>query len=53
MCGSKGETVAHVVSECGKLAQTEYEGRHDTVIGKLRQEDQTLPLFIRRRERLS
>ena len=24
MCGSKGETVAHVVSECGKLAQTEY-----------------------------
>ena len=29
---SKGETVAHVVSECGKLAQTEYKGRHDTVI---------------------
>ena len=53
ICGSKGETVAHVVSECGKLAQTEYEGRHDTVIGKLRQEDQTLSLFIRRRERLS
>ena len=25
MCGSKGETVAHVVSECGKLAQTEYK----------------------------
>ena len=53
MSGSKGETVAHVVSECGKLAQTEYKGRHDTVIGKLRQEDQTLSLFIRRRERLS
>ena len=34
--------VTHVVSECGKLAQTEYKGRHDTVIGKLRQEDQTL-----------
>ena len=23
--------MAHVVSECGKLAQTEYKGRHDTV----------------------
>ena len=31
MCGSKGETVAHVVSECGKLAQTEYKGMHDNV----------------------
>ena len=31
MCGSKGETVAHVVSGCGKLAQTEYKGRHDNV----------------------
>ena len=31
MCGSKGETVAHVVSDCGKLAQTEYKGRHDNV----------------------
>ena len=93
MCGSKGETVAHVVSECGKLAQTDYKGRHDnvtryihwqlcgkcgleranswyeqkpegvverycgisqsSVIGKLKQEDQTLSLLIRRRERLS
>ena len=26
MCGRKGETVANVVSECGK---TEYKGRHD------------------------
>ena len=26
MCRSKGEAVAHVVSECGK---TEYKGRHD------------------------
>ena len=33
MCRSKGETVAHVVSECGKLAQTEYKGRHDKVAG--------------------
>ena len=24
MCRSKGETVAHVVSECGKLAQTDF-----------------------------
>ena len=31
MCGSKGETGAHVVSECGKLVQTEYRGRHDNV----------------------
>ena len=31
MCGSKGETIAHVVSECGKLAQTDYKGRHDNV----------------------
>ena len=31
MCGHKGETVAHVVSECGKLAQTECKGRHDNV----------------------
>ena len=23
--------MAHVVSECGKLAQTEYKGRHDNV----------------------
>ena len=26
MCGRKRETVANVVSECGK---TEYKGRHD------------------------
>ena len=31
MCGSKGEAVAHVVSECRKLSQTEYKGRHDNV----------------------
>ena len=31
VCGSKGETVAHVVSECSKLAQTEYKRRHDNV----------------------
>ena len=31
MCGQKGETVLHLVSECNKLAQVEYEGRHDNV----------------------
>ena len=93
MCGSKEETVAHVVSECSKLAQTDYKGRHDnvaryihwqlcgkcvleranswyeqkpegvveryceisqsSVTGKLKQEDQTLSLLIRGRERES
>ena len=33
MCGSKEETVAHVVGECGKLAQTEYKGRHENMAG--------------------
>ena len=23
------ETVSHIVSECGKMAQSEYKGRHD------------------------
>ena len=31
MCRSLQETVAHVVRECGKLAQTEYKGKHDNV----------------------
>ena len=31
VCGSKGETMAHVASECSKLTQTEYIGRHDNV----------------------
>ena len=34
LCGmheSNGETVAHVVGECSKLVQTEYNGRHDNV----------------------
>ena len=43
---SKGETVAHVVSECAKLAQTEYKGRHDTVI--VRRPD---IVFIHKKER--
>ena len=31
MCGGKGETISHLVSECGKLAQNEYKRRHDNV----------------------
>ena len=31
MCKAKEESVGHLVSECSKLAQTEYKGRHDKV----------------------
>lgn len=31
MCKRSDETVSHIVSECSKLAQTEYKGRHDRV----------------------
>ena len=31
MCGERGETVNHLVSECSKLAQREYKRRHDWV----------------------
>jgi hypothetical protein len=31
MCGSREETVMHILSECEKLAQTEYRKRHDKV----------------------
>ena len=31
MCKERDETVSHIVSECPKLAQTEYKGRHDRV----------------------
>ena len=31
MCGKKGETVWHLVSECEKMAQKEYKRRHDNV----------------------
>ena len=31
MCGQKGETVLHLVSECSKLVQGDYNGRHDNV----------------------
>ena len=31
MCQNKDETVTHLVSECSKMAQREYKGRHDKV----------------------
>jgi hypothetical protein len=31
MCGVRDETVMHILSECGKLAQGEYKKRHDRV----------------------
>ena len=31
VCGEKGESVSHVVSECKMLAQKEYKRRHDNV----------------------
>ena len=29
MCKHADETISHIVSECSKLAQSEYKGRHD------------------------
>ena len=31
MCGTRNETIFHIVSECGKLAQKEYNQRHGSV----------------------
>ena len=31
MCSQRGETVQHIISESNKLAQREYQIRHDTV----------------------
>ena len=31
LCGNKGESVNHIVSECSKLAQKEYKRRHDNI----------------------
>ncbi|XP_067940473.1 uncharacterized protein [Watersipora subatra] len=31
LCKQKDETVSHIVSECSKIAQTEYKGPHDKV----------------------
>ena len=29
LCGDRDETINHIISECGKLAQKEYKTRHD------------------------
>ena len=29
LCGERYETVNHIISECGKLAQKEYKSRYD------------------------
>ena len=31
LCGVKDETLNHIISECSKLVQLEYEARHDWV----------------------
>ena len=31
LCGDRGETINHIISECSKLAQKEYKARHDWV----------------------
>ena len=36
VCGTADETIAHIVSECSKLAQKEYKQvRHDNVVKML------------------
>ena len=35
MCGKRGESVQHIISECEKLAQKEYKRRHDNVAKRL------------------
>ena len=35
MCGKRGESVQHIISECEKLAQKEYKKRHDNVAKKI------------------
>ncbi|XP_047488218.1 uncharacterized protein LOC125038695 [Penaeus chinensis] len=35
MCGKRGESIQHIVSECEKLAQKEYKKRHDNVAKKV------------------
>ena len=31
MCKTRDETVTHIISECSKLAHTDYKARHDRV----------------------
>ena len=35
MCGKRGESVQHIISECEKLAQKEYKRRHDNVAKRI------------------
>ena len=35
LCGKRGETVHHIVSECKKLAEKEFKRRHDNVVRKV------------------
>ena len=35
MCGKRGESVQHIVSECEKIAQKEYKRRHDNVAKRI------------------
>ena len=32
LCGDRDETINHIISECSKLAQKEYNARHDIII---------------------
>ena len=32
MCKQADETVSHIVSECSKMVQSEYKGKHDNVV---------------------
>ena len=31
MCGTRSETISHIVSECGKLSQKKYKRSHDSI----------------------
>lgn len=35
MCQQKDETVTHLVSECSKMVQSEYKGRHNRVAAEV------------------
>ena len=35
MCGKRGKSVQHIISECEKLAQKEYKRRHDNVAKRI------------------
>ena len=35
MCGKRGESTQHIISECEKLAQKEYKRRHDNVAKRI------------------